>query len=136
MGHTRFATLAHVRPTCGRCLAHMWQTRGTYVADNWPPCGRQLAPVWQSTGTEMAIRRRMHGSEQAQNWPMCGNCPGPQQAHIWQSNRYINSPVHLFQNTLRPPKNCNRIVINGFVFSNYLKTTYTKSAKIESAIAA
>ena len=47
-----------------------------------------------------------------------------------------NSPVHLFQNTLRPQKNCNRIVLNGFVFSNYLKTTYTKSAKIESAIAA
>ena len=46
------------------------------------------------------------------------------------------SPVHLFQNTLRPQKNCNRIVLNGFVFSNYLKTTYTKSAKIESAIAA
>ena len=47
-----------------------------------------------------------------------------------------NSQVHLFQNTLRPQKNCNRIVLNGFVFSNYLKTTYTKSAKIESAIAA
>ena len=56
--------------------------------------------------------------------------------------RYVHSRairyslVHLFQNTLRPPKNCNRIVLNGFVFSNYLKTTYTKSAKIESAIAA
>ena len=46
------------------------------------------------------------------------------------------SLVHLFQNTLRPQKNCSRISLNGFVFSNYLKTTYTKSAKIESAIAA
>ena len=47
-----------------------------------------------------------------------------------------HSLVHLLQNTLRPQKNCNRIVLNGFVFSNYLKTTYTKSTKIESAIAA
>ena len=52
------------------------------------------------------------------------------------SSKLDYSLVHLFQNTLRPKKNCNRIIFNGFAFSNYLKSTYTKSAKIESAIAA
>ena len=38
-----------------------------------------------------------------------------------------NSLVHLSQNTLRPQHNCNIIILNGFGFSNYLKTIYRKS---------
>ena len=82
------------------------------------------------------LLRKLHGT----NW---GACPHTMMttaiALCLSVAEYccpVCSPVHLFQNTLRPKKNCNRIVLNGFVFSNYLKTTYTKSTKIESAIAA
>ena len=32
VGHTFFATVAHVWPTCDRCLAHMWPTYGRQEA--------------------------------------------------------------------------------------------------------
>ena len=39
------------------------------------------------------------------------------------------SLLHLFQNTLRPQKNCNSIILSGFVFSNYLKKNIHKIGK-------
>ena len=86
VGHTFFATVAHVWATCDRCLAHMW-----------PTCGRQEAPMWQTTGPHVAINRYINGNQEANAW----HSTGTEMAHVWQLfwpttgphvaiNRYIN----------------------------------------------
>ena len=69
VGHTFFATVAHVWPTCDHCLAHMW-----------PTYGRQEAHMWQTTGPHVAISRYINGKQEVNAW----HSTGPEVAHVWQ----------------------------------------------------
>ena len=69
VGHTFFATVAHVWPTCDRCLAHMW-----------PTYGRQEAHMWQTTGPHVAISRYINGKQEVNAW----HSTGTEVAHVWQ----------------------------------------------------
>ena len=69
VGHTFFATVAHVWPTCDRCLAHMW-----------PTYSRQEAHMWQTTGPHVAISRYINGKQEVNAW----HSTGTEVAHVWK----------------------------------------------------
>ena len=68
--------------------------------------GPQQAHIWQSTGTEMAIKRRIPGSQQAEKWPICGSCSGIQKAHLWHSKG--SQQTHTWQSKGTYPMAANR----------------------------
>ena len=79
VGHTFFATVAHVWPTCDRCLAH-----------TWPTYGRQEAHMWQTTGPHVAISRYINGKKQVnQCMAFNGYRRGPCVAIVLAYNRPI-----------------------------------------------
>ena len=140
MGHTRFATLAHVRPTCGRCLAHIWATCGRqeapYVADNWPICGNQQVQKCQSRGTCMEVNRHRTGPcvaiVLAHNRATYGN----QQVHKWQSrgayltvNRHRSGPcvavVSCIQKAHIWLSKGTYMAVNGYIRSGHTHIVHT-----------